>query len=109
MYQSPVWNARSVQVVLESSDQRLMAEGFPFRGKLDKTGVFKTRPPEEVVLGTDVSWLYRHATSSQDNVSKQVESKASDDGHVMIYVQTVPRFGVRQGTDKEGNPQGACH
>ena len=39
--------------------------GFPLVGDLDQTGVFETRPQEELIVGADPSWLARNAKRSR--------------------------------------------
>ncbi len=74
----------------------LIAQGFPISGPLDITGVFGVRPPEEVVRGADLRWLYRSAREAQENVIEQLESRPADAILEEVYRKTAK--------SSEGNP-----
>ncbi len=67
----------------------MIAQGFPISGPLDITGVFEVHPPEEVVRGADLRWLYSSAREAQENVIEQLESRPADAILKEVYRKTV--------------------
>ena len=69
----------------------LLLQGFPLVGTLDETGVFEKRPPERVVQGADVRWLYQSARYIRRDLIEQVKQEEVTDISKEVYKKSAPK------------------